>query len=57
MTNNPAALLVFPAWVVLISGFLLRHARQGAAPAAHDPGPDIATPRDTTRPSLRSDPS
>ena len=57
VTKNPAALLVFPAWVVLISGFLLRHARQGAAPAAHDPGPDTATPRDTTGPSLRSDPS
>jgi hypothetical protein len=44
VTNNPAALLVFPAWVVLISIFLLRHARHGAAPV------------DTTRrPSLRSD--
>ena len=26
MTNNPVAVLVFPAWVVLISVFLLRHA-------------------------------
>ena len=34
MTNNPVAVLVFPAWVVLISIFLLRHARRGAAPAA-----------------------
>jgi hypothetical protein len=25
VTNNPVAVLVFPAWVVLISVFLLRH--------------------------------
>ena len=55
MTNNPAAVLVFPAWVVLISVFLLRHARAPRRRA--DPAPDTAAPRDTTRPSLRSDPS
>ena len=27
VTNNPIAVLVFPAWVVLISVFLLRHRR------------------------------
>jgi hypothetical protein len=26
VTKNPAAVLVFPAWVVLVSVFLLRHA-------------------------------
>ena len=26
VTNNPVAFLVFPAWVVLVSVFLLRHA-------------------------------
>jgi hypothetical protein len=53
VTNNPAAVLVFPAWVVLISIFLMRHARRrGAAPE-----PDAAAPLDTTRPSLRSDQS
>jgi hypothetical protein len=57
VTKNPAALLVFPAWVVLISVFLLRHANAGATPAAHDPGTDTAAPLDTTGPSLRSDPS
>jgi hypothetical protein len=25
VTSNPVAVLVFPAWVVLISVFLLRH--------------------------------
>src|ERR687889_897184 len=29
VTKNPAALLVFPAWVLMISVFLLRHARRG----------------------------
>jgi len=57
VTKNPAALLVFPAWVVLISVFLLRHAGRGAAPSTPDPGPDTATRLDTTSPSLRSDPS
>ena len=37
VTNNPIAVLVFPAWVVLISVFLLRHARPskpvGATPS------------------------
>ena len=44
VTNNPVAFLVFPAWVVLISVFLLRHA------AASRSLPD-RTP-DTTRPTL-----
>jgi hypothetical protein len=54
VTNNPIAVLVFPAWVVLVSIFLLRHARRVAAPSPGslpDPTPD------TTRPNLRSDPS
>jgi hypothetical protein len=54
VTNNPIAVLVFPAWVVLVSVFLLRHARRVAAPSPGslpDPTPD------TTSPSLRSDPS
>lgn len=54
VTNNPAAVLVFPAWVVLISVVLLRHSRRSAAP---DTAHDTAAPVDTTRPSLRSDPS
>ena len=49
VTNNPVAVLVFPAWVVLISVFLLRHA------AASRSLPD-RTP-DTTHPNPRSDPS
>jgi hypothetical protein len=53
VTKNPVAVLVFPAWVVLISAFLLRHSRR-AAPAV-DPAPDIVTPSDPIRPSLRSD--
>ena len=57
VTNNPAAVLVFPAWVVLISIFLLRHARRGAAPDAPEPVPDSAAPLDTTGPSPRSDES
>jgi hypothetical protein len=32
VTKNPAAALVFPAWVVLISIFLLRHAASRALP-------------------------
>jgi hypothetical protein len=32
VSSDPAAVLVFPAWVVLISLYLLRHARRGAAP-------------------------
>ena len=55
VTNNPVAVLVFPAWVVLISVVLLRHARRGAAHAA--PEPDTDAPVDPTRPSLRSDQS
>ena len=52
VTNNPAALLVFPVWVVLISVFLLRHARRAMAPESV---PATAATLDTTRPSLRSD--
>jgi hypothetical protein len=49
VTNNPAALLVFPAWVVLISVFLLRHAAASRSlPAA------LPTPPTRIR---RSDPS
>ncbi|MCE0766244.1 hypothetical protein LWC35_25560 [Pseudonocardia kujensis] len=70
VTNNPAAVLVFPAWVVLISIFLLRHAHRVAAPAPEpgtgaaapapepDTGPAAPAPAaalDTTSPSLRSD--
>jgi len=50
VTNNPVAILVFPAWVVLISIFLLRHARAGAPAPLPDPTPD-------TGPSPRSDPT
>jgi hypothetical protein len=46
VTNNPVAVLVFPAWVVLVSTFLLRHSRRSSAPVP-----------DTTRPSLRSEQS
>jgi hypothetical protein len=49
VTSNPAALLVFPAWVLLISVFLLRHA------AASDRSP-TARPTPPTR-ARRSDPS
>ncbi len=52
VSSNPAAVLVFPAWVVLISIFLLRHARRGAAPE-----PDAIEPLETTNPSFRSDQS
>jgi hypothetical protein len=60
VTSNPAAVLGFPAWVVLISIFLLRHARRGissepASDPASDTAPDTAAPLDTSRPSLRSD--
>jgi len=47
VTKNPAALLVFPAWVVLISVFLLRHARRGAVP------PTPATDADTAEAAAR----
>ena len=57
VTSNPAAVLVFPAWVVLISVVLLRHARRDAAHAAPEPLSDTEVPHDTARPSLRSDPS
>jgi hypothetical protein len=53
VTNNPVAVLVFPAWVVLISIFLLRHARHRAA---RTPAP-ATTVSDNARPSLRSDQS
>jgi hypothetical protein len=55
VTNNPIAVLVFPAWVVLISVFLLRHARRAAAAVSPGSLPD-PTP-DPTGPSLRSDPT
>jgi hypothetical protein len=56
VTSNPAAVLGFPAWVVLISIFLLRHARRGiSSEPASDPASDTAAPLDTSRPSLRSD--
>ena len=51
VTNNPVAILVFPTWVVLISIFLLRHARAGAPASLPAPTPDPASP------SLRSDPT
>jgi hypothetical protein len=71
-TKNPVAVLVFPAWAVLISVCLLRHRRQSAAPAAEaeaEPVPAAvadtvaepeAVPRHAptpTRPTPRSDPS
>ncbi len=51
VTNNPAALLVFPVWVVLVSAFLLRHGRRAAASRSL---PDIDA-LDPTGPGLRSD--
>ena len=42
VTNNPAALLVFPAWVVLVSVFLLRHA--AASRSLPRPTPDSTQP-------------
>jgi hypothetical protein len=50
VTKNPAAVLVFPAWVVLISAFLLRH----AAGSRSLPNP---TPDTTPTVPRRSDPS
>ena len=44
VTNNPAAVLVFPAWVVLISVFLLRHAAASRSLPRRTP--------DTTQPSM-----
>jgi hypothetical protein len=52
VSSNPLAVLVFPAWVVLISIFLLRYARRGTAPE-----PDAIEPHDTTHPNVRSDQS
>jgi hypothetical protein len=52
VSSNPLAVLVFPAWVVLISMFLLRYARRGTAPE-----PDAIEPHDTTHPNVRSDQS
>jgi hypothetical protein len=52
VTNNPAAVLVFPAWVVLASVFLLRHARRAAASF---PGSLPDRIPDHTRPSRRCD--
>jgi hypothetical protein len=52
VSSNAAAVLVFPAWVVLISVCLLRHARHRMSP-----GPDAFQPVGTTHPSLRSDKS
>ena len=53
VTNNPVAVLVFPAWVVLISVFLLRHARRARRRPRSLPAPRARH----HRPSLRSDPS
>jgi hypothetical protein len=55
VTKNPVAVLVFPAWVVLVSVFLLRHARRTAAVGSPGSLPE-PTP-DPTRPSRRSDQS
>jgi hypothetical protein len=44
VTNNPVAFLVFPAWVVLVSVFLLRHAAASRSLPHRTPDP--------TRPSL-----
>jgi hypothetical protein len=52
VSSNPAAVLVFPAWVVLISIYLLRHARRRAAPE-----PDALEPLETTNPTFGSDKS
>ncbi len=52
VSSNPAAVLVFPAWVVLISFFLLRHPRHCAAPK-----PDAVEPLEINHPSVRSDQS
>ncbi len=38
-TNHPATLLVYPAWVLLISGSLLVVARKAGAPTAPTAGP------------------
>jgi hypothetical protein len=47
VTKNPAAALVFPAWVVLVSAFLLRHGRRTAAAGSPgslpDPTPDTSS--------------
>jgi hypothetical protein len=44
VTNNPVAILVFPAWVVLVSVFLLRHAAASRSLPHRTP--------DHTRPTL-----
>lgn len=42
VTSDPAAVLVFPAWVLLVSAVLLRHARRTPAPSAAVPEPSTA---------------
>jgi hypothetical protein len=44
VTNNPVAFLVFPAWVVLVSVFLMRHSAASRSLPHRTP--------DTTRPTL-----
>jgi len=44
VTNNPVAFLVFPAWVVLVSVFLLRYAAASRSLPHRTPDP--------TRPTL-----
>jgi hypothetical protein len=53
VSKDPAAALVFPAWVVLVSTYLLRHARRTAAARSPVSVPDPTA--DTARPSRRSD--
>jgi hypothetical protein len=40
VTNNPVAILVFPAWVVLVSAFLLRHAAASRSLPHRTPDPN-----------------
>jgi hypothetical protein len=52
VSSDPAAVLIFPAWVVLISIYLLLHARRRAAPQ-----PEGFKPLRTTHPTIGSDKS
>lgn len=53
-SHNPAAALVFPAWVVLVAVSLLVHARRAQAPAG-DPAPPVKTrPPGGVRPPRRT---
>lgn len=54
VTTNPVAILVFPAWVVLIAVVLLRHARRVRVPAPT--GTDLIPDTPPAR-ARRSDPS